>query len=94
MAKFCSVEETAVAVRALLPLANSSDSIAKAASAGINWLVNATEQDLHRRPAAVGFLPSRIWYHERLYPLAFTAGVFSRATNRLALERPTPATVG
>lgn len=94
MAKYCSIEETALAVRALLPLADSSESIAKAASAGLNWLVNATEQDLHRGPAAIGFLPSRIWYHERLYPLAFIAGVFSRAAHRLSLKRPTPATVG
>jgi squalene-hopene/tetraprenyl-beta-curcumene cyclase len=93
MAKNCSVEETALAVEALLPLADTSPAIAKAASAGLNWLVNAVEQDAHRSPSVIGFYPSGIWYHERLYPLVFSAGAFSRATHRLVHERPAPATV-
>jgi squalene-hopene/tetraprenyl-beta-curcumene cyclase len=93
MAKNCSVEETAVAVEALLPLVDTSPAIAKAASAGLTWLVNAVEQDAHRSPAVIGFYSSGIWYHERLYPLVFTAGAFSRATHRLVHERPAAATV-
>jgi squalene-hopene/tetraprenyl-beta-curcumene cyclase len=93
MAKSASVEETALALNALLPLADSNPAISKAVSAGINWLVNAVEQDAHRRPAVIGFYRSRIWYHERLYPLLFAVGALTRATHQLALERPATARV-
>ena len=55
MAKLCSVEETGLAVTALLPLVDSSEPCAKAVSEGLTWLVNAVEQDAHRRPAVIGF---------------------------------------
>jgi squalene-hopene/tetraprenyl-beta-curcumene cyclase len=94
MAKLSSVEETALAVAALLPLAAKSQPVAKAASAGLNWLANAIEQDAHRRPSAIGYYPSRIWYHERLYPLAFAQAAMSQALHALATERPATTHVG
>jgi squalene-hopene/tetraprenyl-beta-curcumene cyclase len=94
MAKLSSVEETALAVSALLPLAVASQPVAKAASAGLTWLANAIEQEAHRRPAAIGFYPSKIWYHERLYPLAFAETALSRALQLLAKERPAATHVG
>lgn len=94
MSKSCSVEETALAVAALLPLTAASPPAAKAVSAGLTWLVNAIEQDAHHRPAVIGFYPSKIWYHERLYPLVFTAGALSQATHQIALERLAAAPVG
>jgi squalene-hopene/tetraprenyl-beta-curcumene cyclase len=94
MAKSSSVEETALAVTALLPLAAESQPVAKAMSAGLSWLVNAIEQDGHRRPAAIGVYPSKIWYHERLYPLAFAETALSRALQALATERPAATHVG
>jgi len=93
MSKSCSVEETALAVTALLPLTTSSPPAAKAVSAGLTWLVNAVEQDVHRQPAVIGFYPSKIWYHERLYPLVLAAGALSRATHQVAIERPAAAPV-
>jgi len=94
MAKSSSVEETALAVSALLPLAVENQPVAKAVSAGIAWLANAIEQDAHRRPAVIGVYPSRIWYHERLYPLAFAETALSRALQALATERSTATHVG
>jgi squalene-hopene/tetraprenyl-beta-curcumene cyclase len=94
MAKASSVEETALAVSALIPLTAESLPAAKAVSAGLNWLVNAVEQDAHRRPATIGFYPSKIWYHERLYPLTFAEAALSRALHALAVERPAPTHVG
>jgi squalene-hopene/tetraprenyl-beta-curcumene cyclase len=84
MAKLCSVEETGLAITALLPLVDSSHGASRAVSAGLTWLATAVEQDAHRRPAVIGFYPSKLWYHERLYPLVFAAGAFSRATRLLA----------
>lgn len=94
MAKSSSVEETALTVAALLPLASTSQPVSKAVSAGLIWLANAIEQDAHRRPAVVGFYPSRIWYHERLYPLVFAETALSRAHQVLAIERPATTHVG
>jgi squalene-hopene/tetraprenyl-beta-curcumene cyclase len=94
LAKSSSVEETALAVDALIPLAGASQPVAKAVSAGLTWLVNAIEQDAHRHPTAIGFSPSRIWYHERLYPLAFAETALSRALHALALVRPAATHVG
>jgi squalene-hopene/tetraprenyl-beta-curcumene cyclase len=93
MAKLCSVEETGLAVTALLPLADSSESCSKAVSEGLKWLVNAVEQDAHRRPAVIGFSVTGLWYHERLYPLVFAAEALSRAEPRLASQRPVAAPV-
>jgi squalene-hopene/tetraprenyl-beta-curcumene cyclase len=94
MAKSSSVEETALAVSALLPLAAGSQPIGKAVSAGLTWLANAIEQDAHRQPAVIGFYPSKIWYHERLYPLAFAETALSRALHALAPERLAATHVG
>jgi squalene-hopene/tetraprenyl-beta-curcumene cyclase len=94
MAKFCTVEETALAISALLPLVETNPAFSRAASQGLNWLVNVVEQDAHRRPAVLSFYPSKIWYHERLYPLVFSAEALSLAASRLASQRPAATPVG
>jgi squalene-hopene/tetraprenyl-beta-curcumene cyclase len=87
MAKLCSVEETAMAVSALLPLAETNHSCSRAASNGLTWLAAAMEQDAHRQGAVIGFYPPKIWYHERLYPLVFAAGALSQAARQLEPQR-------
>jgi squalene-hopene/tetraprenyl-beta-curcumene cyclase len=94
MAKLCSVEETALAISALLPMAESIVGAAPAVSAGLTWLAASVEQDAHRRPAVIGFSLSKIWYHERLYPLVLAAGAFSRASRLLAPQPHAAAPVG
>jgi len=93
LAKLCSVEETAFAVSALLPLVDSNDSIARSVSAGLNWLTAAVEQDTHRRPAVISFSLTKIWYYERLYPFVFAAGALSRAERRLTPRQYETATI-
>jgi squalene-hopene/tetraprenyl-beta-curcumene cyclase len=93
MAKFCTVEETSLALTALLPLAGRSE-CSKAIGQGLNWLSAAIEQDAHRRPAVLGFYPSKIWYYERLYPLVFSAQALSLAASRLSSQRPAATPVG
>jgi squalene-hopene/tetraprenyl-beta-curcumene cyclase len=94
LAKFCSVEETALAVAALLPLADTSALISRAVANGLEWLTRAVEQDAHRQGAVLGFYFSKLWYHERLYPLVFAAGALSRSLRQLETQRPTVVTVG
>jgi squalene-hopene/tetraprenyl-beta-curcumene cyclase len=94
LVKFCSVEETSLAVLALLPFAESSQNSARAVSAGLEWLIRAVEQDAHRQGAVVGFSFNRLWYHERLYPLIFADGALSRTVRQLQPHRPAVAPVG
>jgi squalene-hopene/tetraprenyl-beta-curcumene cyclase len=94
LAQCSTVEETAQAVAALLPLALANNVYANAVCKGLTWLADAIEQDRHRRPAVLGWCFTRLWYHERLHPLMFAAGALSRAAGLLAPERPAVAAVG
>ncbi len=78
-----SIEETSLAVEALLP-GRSEPPIQAAIDRGLAFLVTAVEQDKHRQPAPIGFYFAKLWYYERLYPLIFAASALSRATNAVA----------
>jgi squalene-hopene/tetraprenyl-beta-curcumene cyclase len=94
LAKFCSTEETALAVSALLPLAESSPSFSRAVANGLAWLAGAVEQDAHRQGSVIGFSFTKLWYHERLYPLLFAEGALARAVRRLEAQRRPVAHIG
>jgi squalene-hopene/tetraprenyl-beta-curcumene cyclase len=89
MAKFCSVEETALALSALYPLAERTGDVSQAVSRGLNWLINAVEHDRHRQPTSIGYYLSKLWYHERLYPLAYAAEALDQAVRPIVRQRPT-----
>jgi squalene-hopene/tetraprenyl-beta-curcumene cyclase len=91
LAKFCSVEETAAAVTALLPVAAKEAAIQKSVSRGLAWLTTAVEQDRHRQPAIVGFYLGQIWFRERLYPLVFAAGALTQAVATMVAVAREPA---
>jgi squalene-hopene/tetraprenyl-beta-curcumene cyclase len=93
LAQNCSVEETALAVSALFPLAVSDAAYARAVGKGLAWLAAAIEQDRHHTPAILGWCFNRLWYHERLYPLVFAAGALSRVVKQTAPERPAALTL-
>jgi squalene-hopene/tetraprenyl-beta-curcumene cyclase len=88
MAKLCTVEETSLAISALIALADSNPVASQAVSRGLRWLTAAVEEDAHRRPAIIGFSLAKLWYHERLYPLAFAAGALSQAVRSVGVETP------
>lgn len=70
-----SVEETALAVEALLSEKNAS---AECLS-GLNWLLGRVEDGSFVQTAPIGFYFAKLWYFERLYPIIFTVGALSRA---------------
>ena len=77
-----SIEETALAVEALLPFALEGDPITTAVEQGISWLSEAVLEGRHWQPAPIGFYFAKLWYYERLYPQIFatrTLGCASRA---------------
>ena len=73
-----SVEETALAVEALLA-APSDPRRQPVLEAGLQWLVRAVEESRHRQAAAIGLHLARLWYYEKVYPLAFTVSALGQA---------------
>lgn len=65
-----TIEETAVAARALL---GGDEQTRKFARQSVNWLLSATEEGTHFPCAPIGLYFARLWYHERLYPVVWTA---------------------
>lgn len=76
--KVSSVEETAVALEALLAIP-TSESAQPSIQKGLEWLVEAVEGDRHRNSTPIGFYFARLWYYEKLYPLIFTVSALQKA---------------
>jgi len=85
-----TVEETAVAVEALL--AWPGDSAAQSPlERGVRWLLTAVESSQHRQSAPIGLYFARLWYYEKLYPLIFTVSALGHAVRRLIPTAQSPA---
>ena len=79
-----SVEETALAVEALLGAGISAENGAlldgqRAVGRGIEWLIDAVLTNRYRENAPIGFYFAKLWYHESLYPLEFAVAALGRA---------------
>lgn len=85
-----SVEETALAVEALL--AAPDENCQRAMAKGLAWLVEAVETEHHLESSPIGFYFAKLWYHEKLYPLTFTVSALGRAIrSRRACSNQTDA---
>ena len=88
-----SVEETALAVEALLPFCEGNQQISGCVEQGISWLIEAVESNRHLEPAPIGFYFAKLWYHERLYPQIFATRALARACRAVeAVSIPLGAT--
>ena len=74
-----SIEETALAVDALLCVGDTQASI----ESGAAWLVEHTDGGRRFPAAAIGLYFAKLWYYEELYPRIFTIS----ALNRLLAKR-------
>ncbi len=81
-----SSEETAMAVEALLSDRHDAKRLA-VLKRGLNWLVEAVEQSRHRQPAPIGLHLARLWYSEKVFPLAYTVSALGRAVKLLSRSR-------
>jgi squalene-hopene/tetraprenyl-beta-curcumene cyclase len=72
-----SVEETALAVEALLAAAETP-TVSAARDEGLAWLVAAIDRGQQREAAPIGFSFARLWYYEKLYPLVFALTALGR----------------
>jgi squalene-hopene/tetraprenyl-beta-curcumene cyclase len=73
-----SVEETALAVEALLAAGNPRE-LQGPIERGLAWLVEAVEAGRHGETSPLGFYFAKLWYYESLYPLIFTVAALGRA---------------
>jgi len=96
---YCSVEESALAITALLPYVSKDCPIGKgpigkglvesSVELGLSWLIEAIEQDQHLQPAPIGFYFAKLWYHEQLYPQIFATQALSFACRAFSVA-PVP----
>lgn len=81
-----SIEETALALEALAsllqasapPLSNPDAKLSAAVLAGAEWLGARVESGQWKQPSPIGFYFASLWYHEALYPQAFTVEALGR----------------
>ncbi len=69
-----TIEETALAIDALAACGGEREAIRR----GARWLIVATRSGRHFPASPVGFYFAKLWYHERLYPMVWTAAALAR----------------
>ena len=78
-----SIEETALALEALLPCVHTDQNVKTAVFNGLEWLLSEVEHQRHRDVSPIGFYFAKLWYYEELYPLTFTASALAAAVRML-----------
>ena len=81
-----STEETALAVEALLPVAEC----AEACQRGLEWLLARIDSGTFQEPAPIGLYFAKLWYFERLYPIIFATSALARAVERANPQNDRP----
>ncbi len=79
-----SVEETSLAVEALLAGKNDP----KALTRGLEWLVQRVDSGTVADTAPIGFYFAKLWYFEKLYPLIFAASALNRVCRESERKEP------
>ncbi len=82
----CSIEETSLAIEALVPFGQRNRQAAECLEAGLIWLTQALETEQPPKPAAIGFYFAKLWYYERLYPQIFATRALQQACRTQATE--------
>lgn len=88
-----SVEETALAVHALAKVVSissqtlevSGQEMNAAVRRGASWLIARIQDGTWTEPAPIGFYFAKLWYYEKMYPLAFTVAAL-RAVDALLVK--------
>ncbi len=79
-----SVEETAIALKALAQGPPSDPAVQEAIQLGTAWLLDATANGTRFAAAPIGLYFARLWYHEKLYPVIWTLGALKAVRARLS----------
>ena len=80
-----SVEETALAVEALLDAKPAAEA---AVERGLAWLIERIEAGGLQQPTPIGFYFAKLWYFEKLYPIIFSVAALGRARRKFPGSDP------
>ncbi|QGJ72147.1 Squalene-hopene/tetraprenyl-beta-curcumene cyclase [Planctomycetales bacterium 10988] len=84
-----SIEETALALEALLAFEKTQTDERRAAiDRGLDWLLQQIESGCYRRCSPIGFYFAKLWYYEKLYPLVMTLSAVATACRERAISIP------
>jgi squalene-hopene/tetraprenyl-beta-curcumene cyclase len=81
----CSLEETAVAVDALLPFADGNPTVKSSVEHGLGWLIEASADTSRLEPALVGFYLTKLWYYDELIPQTLAVRTLGNACRMLGV---------
>ena len=87
-----NIEETAVAVEALLAM-HREPMIQPTLLKGLLWLTRQVENQPKMQASPIGFYFAKLWYDERLYPVIFTTSALGSAVanfSNLSTRGPCP----
>lgn len=87
----CSIEETSVAVDALLPFAEENAAVKSCVEHGLNWLIEASSDTSRLEPALVGFYLTKLWYYDELLPQTLAVRTLGNACRVLGVPAPVAA---
>jgi squalene-hopene/tetraprenyl-beta-curcumene cyclase len=74
-----SVEETALAVEALLAAGAEAEG---AVQRGLAWLIERIEAGGLAEPEPIGFYFAKLWYFEKMYPMVFAVSALGQARRK------------
>lgn len=86
----CSIEETSIAVDALVRVYRRLDNtrcdteaVERAIAKSADWLIAGIENDNTSAPSPIGLYFAKLWYSEELYPLIFAASALKNLTSNI-----------
>ncbi len=82
-----SIEESGLALEALLAVGGSTSDMKPTIMRGLDWIVSAVEQGHLHTSWPIGFYFAKLWYHERLYPIISATAALGAAVERPELWR-------
>lgn len=56
-----------------------SQRFVRAINRGLTWLTPKIENNCYQKPSPIGFYFAKLWYHETLYPIIFTAAAIGES---------------
>jgi squalene-hopene/tetraprenyl-beta-curcumene cyclase len=81
----CSIEETSVAIDALLPFAIDNQTVKNCVEHGLSWLIEASADSSRLEPALVGFYLTKLWYYDELLPQTLAVRTLGNACRAIGI---------
>jgi squalene-hopene/tetraprenyl-beta-curcumene cyclase len=86
-----SIEETSLAIDALLPYAGENQTVKTCVEHGLSWLMEAVADPGRVDPALVGFYLAKLWYYDQLLPQTLAVRTLANACRVAGLPAAVPA---